>query len=72
MNACPYCDGKLNTVNVVHNTDDDETYRLKKCVVCNRELYTVEFEVEDNLSFHRTYRKWVTKRTYASRRRNKK
>ena len=63
MSTCEYCGGKLVTKNTVQNTEDEETYRLKKCDKCGHEIYTVEFEVEDNNLFRREWNRWIRLRT---------
>ena len=71
MNECEYCGGKMITKNTVQNTTDEETYRLKKCDKCGHEIYTVEFEVEDNRQFRNEWNKWIRIRTNNCRNKNK-
>lgn len=71
MSYCQYCDGKLKTIAVVHDTENNEIYRKKKCLNCNRKSYTMEFEVEETQTFLRTFRHWATQNTYAIREKKK-
>ena len=71
MNECEYCGGKMATKNVVHNTRDEEIYRQKRCVNCGHEIYTVEFEVEENRRFKEEWNKLIRLRVNDSRNKNK-
>ena len=42
---CPECKGKLKVLDIVHDEENLETYRLKKCKECGHSLYTIEMEV---------------------------
>lgn len=53
---CPICGGKVTTIEVRHNTDDNESYRQKKCNVCGHIFYTLEFEAEFDEVFKNTWR----------------
>lgn len=35
---------------------DEEVYRRRKCLDCGELIYTVEYEVEFNDEFHKTYK----------------
>lgn len=48
---CPYCNGKQNIIDVVHNAKENETYRARKCAECGALIYTVEYEVIHNQKF---------------------
>ena len=67
MNTCPNCDAKSKVLCVVHNEDDEEIYRRKKCPKCGHEIFTVEFEVDRTLDFQRTYSHWLTVNTRKSK-----
>lgn len=61
---CPACNEKSVVVDLSHNLDDAETYRLRRCTNCRHEFYTVESIVDcDNylkrkwLKWHRAYKK---------------
>lgn len=47
---CPKCGGKMRVLDLVH-TDNNETYRRKRCQACEHEIHTVEFEVEVDEKF---------------------
>lgn len=46
--VCPKCEGKVSVIDVRHDQGSNETYRQRKCTVCQHIFYTVEFEVETN------------------------
>ena len=48
---CPICNGKIKVKDVVHNTDENETYRLRECCNCHRQFYTSEFEIDGDELF---------------------
>lgn len=50
---CPKCGGKTGVTDTVHNLNDSETYRRRKCAECGNIFYTTEFDVD----FDETYRK---------------
>lgn len=65
---CPKCKGKLQVTDSVHNDNENETYRLKKCISCNHTFFTVEYEVIQNQRFeedwaehHRDRKKYLKK-----------
>ena len=41
---CPICYGKTKVIDTRH-TSDNETYRKRKCVECDHEFLSIEFEV---------------------------
>lgn len=53
--VCPKCKGKTKVVDVVHNTDANESYRFRKCRHCGFKFYTVEFEVDYDEQFRRNW-----------------
>ncbi len=48
---CPKCNGSLRVLDTVHNDKENETYRARKCVVCDHTFFTVEYEVIENQRF---------------------
>ena len=64
---CPKCGGKIRVRDVVHNNSNNETYRLKRCDVCENEFYTVEFELVQQNGFENIWR-----RNYRSYQKEKK
>ena len=63
---CPKCGGKLFTLDTVNNPDDHETYRQLMCTMCGEQLYSVEFEAEDNIQFRETFNKYRNAKQHAS------
>lgn len=60
--VCPRCGGKIRVVDSVNNTDENETYRRKKCDDCELVFYTTEYEVRRDQQlvyrwhkYHRNY-----------------
>ena len=51
---CPKCGGPIKSTDSVH-TEENETYRRKKCKLCSHVFYTVEFEVERDENFKETW-----------------
>lgn len=47
---CIKCGGKIRVVDLVH-TNDNETYRRKRCKTCGNEFFTIEFEAEADEKF---------------------
>lgn len=45
--TCPECGGKTRVVDLV-KTPDNEVYRRNKCTNCEHEIFSVEFEIEDD------------------------
>ena len=54
---CPKCKNKLVLVDVVHNLEENETYRAKRCSNgdCGYSFFTVEYEVIVNQRFEEDY-----------------
>lgn len=52
---CPVCKGKVQVIDIVHNPDDQETYRAKQCTSCNHIFYTVEYEAVVNQVFEENW-----------------
>lgn len=48
---CPKCNNEARAIDTVHNIEENETYRAKKCVKCGHVIYTVEYEVIQNQRF---------------------
>lgn len=48
---CTKCKSKVRVIDIVHNEETNETYRLKKCTHCGYGFYTIEFEVEADKTF---------------------
>ena len=48
---CPKCGCEARAIDTVHNHQENETYRAKKCVKCGHIIYTVEYEVIQNQRF---------------------
>ena len=48
---CPRCGGKVGVIDSVHNTDENEIYRKRKCKDCELIFYTAEYEIRHDLSF---------------------
>lgn len=55
---CPKCGGKLMVLDNVKNVDDNEIYRRKVCNSCGNVIFTVEYEVESNEEFKKTWNKY--------------
>lgn len=55
---CPKCGGKVVVTDNAHNTDTNEIYRKKKCLVCNHRFTTIEFEVEQDKKFKSEFNKF--------------
>ena len=43
--VCPSCGGKVGVIDSVHNTDENEIYRKRKCKDCELIFYTTEFVI---------------------------
>lgn len=53
---CPKCGGKAKVLDCARSPE--ETYRERKCKVCGYAFYTVEYEVENDENFHKTWAKY--------------
>lgn len=51
---CTKCKGKLKTIQTVRDTETNEVMRYKRCRECNHEMYTCEFEIEEEEYENRT------------------
>ena len=51
---CVKCGGPAHVVDVRH--DGDETYRKSICNVCGNETYSIEYPVEKDKQFERTWK----------------
>ena len=61
---CPKCGGKTAVTDGAKATD--EIYRRRKCLVCDHRFFTIEYEVENDAEFYKT---WTTHhRDYIRRR----
>ena len=64
---CPKCGGKTRVTDNVNIISTNERYRQRTCKECGHKFYTVEFEVEDDEQFRKTWIKnhrhgvWVNK-----------
>lgn len=47
---CPKCKGKVKVIDSV-NTQDNEIFRRRRCVVCVHEFYTREYEIIPDTKF---------------------
>lgn len=47
---CPECGGKIKVMETAQ-TENNETYRRKKCLECGRLIFTAEYEVEPTEQF---------------------
>ena len=45
---CPVCGRKMYVSDNTYIDENSETYRKLKCKNCNHEMYTVEFEVDED------------------------
>ena len=45
---CTKCKGKLRTIQTVRDIDTNDVYRQKECRECGHEMYTCEFETEED------------------------
>lgn len=55
--VCPRCGGKIGVLDSVHNTEENETYRKRKCEDCELVFYTEEHEIRaDQLFRSKWYR----------------
>lgn len=46
---CPVCGKKMYVSDNTYIDENSETYRKLKCKNCNHEMYTVEFEVDEDM-----------------------
>lgn len=53
---CDKCMGKTTVCDTVH-TKENETYRRRKCLICDSVFFTMEFEVDANAEFKKEWRK---------------
>ena len=53
--VCPRCGGKIGVVDSVHNTDENEIYRKRKCKDCELIFYTTEFTIRRDEKFIREW-----------------
>lgn len=56
---CPKCNGKVIVIDSSNNTDDNETYRRRKCTVCGYKFYTSEMVVEHTDEFKRLWNDYL-------------
>ena len=63
---CPICNGDVYVIDTVHNEEQGELYRRRKCTGCGRMTYSIEYEVEWNDKFKKQWTKWH--RCYADKR----
>ena len=59
--VCPKCKGNVKVMDVVHNPDTNEILRKRKCTVCGKKFYTVEFEVKYDENVHVEWYKYRRK-----------
>lgn len=52
--TCPDCGGKTRTVDTAQ-TQNNETYRRKKCLECGRLIFTIEYEVEPDEQYRKDW-----------------
>lgn len=52
---CPECGGKTTVAD--SSRSDDEVMRKRKCLSCGRFTYTIEYEVENDETFHKQWAK---------------
>lgn len=52
---CPHCLKRTRTVDTVHNDSENETYRKLKCGECGEVFYTIEYAVEYDDKFKKTW-----------------
>ena len=55
MMCCPRCNKSLRIEEERENLLMREIYRRRVCTVCKKEVFTIEFEVEDNPKFRETW-----------------
>lgn len=58
---CPKCGGLPKVIDVVH-TNDNATYRRKKCAGCGRIFYTKETEMEFTDALDEEWRKFYRRK----------
>ena len=54
---CPKCGGKTRVRDNVNNEESNENYRKRVCQECGHKFYTVEFEVETDDHFKKSWSK---------------
>lgn len=62
---CPKCNCKTRVTDVAH-TDNNETYRRKRCSECGHVFFTIEFEADKDDAFWEDWQKF--NRSYIKRR----
>ena len=62
---CPKCGGKTHICDNVSDTETNENYRQRVCKECGHKFYTVEFEVEGDDRFKKSW--WKNHRWYGRR-----
>lgn len=50
--VCSKCGGKLKVMQTVHDTDNNETHRRKKCKSCGKLIYTREILMDNGRDFN--------------------
>ena len=58
--TCPKCKGETVIVNTV-NVSWNEVYRRRKCLKCEHQFFTAEFEVEPNKRFKKEWNLYYKK-----------
>ena len=53
--VCPKCGGKTHVRDNSGNKDTNENYRQRVCKECGHRFYTVEFEVEEDKLFKKSW-----------------
>lgn len=54
---CPKCGGAVHVKKVRHDYEENEVFRELECKLCENIFHTVEFEVEENESFKKIWKK---------------
>lgn len=52
---CPKCGGKIRVADLVHNKNENATYRRRECTECGHKFYTTESEIEKTSEFWRDW-----------------
>lgn len=68
---CPECSGYLRAYETTY-TEENETYRKRKCLACGHVLYTMEFEIENTPEFQKEWGRLLSTSKPAYERRKKK
>jgi transcriptional regulator NrdR family protein len=55
---CPRCGAKVRVLDVVHNTEENEIYRKRKCEDCELVFYTTEYEIRSDARFRSDWYKY--------------